>query len=77
MEVIHLLHVVIVVVVVVVVVVVFFLFFLQVVTWDITARDLSVWDVSIHDWRVESGSFGAKVGKSSRDEQSLTGKFVV
>lgn len=36
------------------------------VTFDLTRRDLSVWDVEAQKWKLQSGSFNIWVGASSR-----------
>eukprot|EP00052_Salpingoeca_macrocollata_P017874 m.146254 g.146254 ORF g.146254 m.146254 type:complete len:696 (-) comp20527_c1_seq1:51-2138(-) len=37
------------------------------VTFPLTSRDLSIWDISTHSWAAVKGSFTAAVGSSSRD----------
>ena len=37
------------------------------VTFALTRRDFAYWDVRIHDWAVQSGTFDVQVGGSSRD----------
>ncbi|KAH9907742.1 glycoside hydrolase superfamily [Xylariomycetidae sp. FL2044] len=37
------------------------------VTFDLTRRDLSYWDVDKQTWRIPEGEFGLQVGFSSRD----------
>jgi len=37
------------------------------ITFPLTDRDFSIWDVKIHNWSVVSGSFAVNVGASSRD----------
>lgn len=37
------------------------------VSFDLTRRDLSVWDVVAQKWRLQSGDYGVFVGASSRD----------
>lgn len=37
------------------------------VTFTLTDRDLSIWDVSTHSWTVVSGTFTVNVGTSSQD----------
>jgi beta-glucosidase len=39
----------------------------QHVTFVVTSRDVSVWDVATHDWSVVKGAFNVYVGSSSRD----------
>lgn len=39
----------------------------QTVTFALTRRDFAYWDVRIHDWAVQSGTFDLRVGGSSRD----------
>ena len=37
------------------------------VTFDLTRRDLSIWDVVAQQWRLQTGEFTFEVGSSSRD----------
>ncbi|KAI1389655.1 glycoside hydrolase family 3 protein [Hypoxylon trugodes] len=37
------------------------------VSFDLTRRDLSVWDVVAQKWRLQTGDYAVYVGKSSRD----------
>ncbi|EJT75135.1 hypothetical protein GGTG_08973 [Gaeumannomyces tritici R3-111a-1] len=37
------------------------------VKFELTRRDLSVWDVTAQEWRLQSGSYAVSVGRSSRD----------
>ena len=37
------------------------------VTFNLTARDVSMWDVGTHGWQVVKGGFGVSVGASSCD----------
>jgi len=46
------------------------------VTFQLTDRDLSIWDVSSHGWKKLSGDYIINVGASSRDFR-LTGKITV
>ncbi|POR33093.1 Beta-glucosidase [Tolypocladium paradoxum] len=46
------------------------------VTFELTRRDLSVWDVVAQKWRLQSGSYGVYVGGSSR-KLPLTGSLTV
>ena len=39
---------------------------------DTVARDVSIWDVATHDWKIIDGVYGVAVGASSRDHR-LTG----
>ena len=45
-------------------------------TFELTERDVSVYDVSTHAWRRVSGDFGVFVGASSKDIR-LTGKLAI
>lgn len=47
-----------------------------VVTFELTRRDLSVWDVTKQAWVVQEGEYGVYVGASSRDVR-LTGSIKV
>ncbi|KAK8097437.1 beta-glucosidase [Apiospora sp. TS-2023a] len=47
-----------------------------VVTFELTRRDLSVWDVVKQSWVVQAGEYGVYVGASSRDVR-LTGSIKV
>jgi hypothetical protein len=38
-----------------------------IVTFPLTDRDLSIWDINSHAWAVQHGAFTALVGSSSRD----------
>jgi beta-glucosidase len=42
------------------------------VEFKLTQRDLSVWDVSVHDWKVVGGEYVAQVGASSCDLKGST-----
>ena len=42
------------------------------VTFHLTARSLSIWDVSTHAWAKQSGKFIVHVGASSRDIRLVT-----
>jgi beta-glucosidase len=42
------------------------------VTFTLTARDLSWWSTSLHDWVLEAGEFELAVGASSRDLRLTT-----
>jgi beta-glucosidase len=46
------------------------------VSFALAPRDLSIWDVDVHDWALVKGTFGVSVGASSRDAR-LSGSFVV
>lgn len=46
------------------------------VVFELTRRDLSVWDVEGQQWRLRRGRFGVWVGASSRDLR-LEGEWVV
>ncbi|PVH98340.1 glycoside hydrolase family 3 protein [Periconia macrospinosa] len=46
------------------------------VQFDLTRRDLSIWDVVAQQWRVQNGEYGVWVGASSRDLR-LNGTFSV
>jgi beta-glucosidase len=48
----------------------------QTVTFDLTDRDLSIWDITVHQWKKISGDYGVFVGASSRDVRQ-TGKLTV
>ncbi len=37
------------------------------VTFTLSSRDISIWDVAQHNWAPQSGIFGVAVGASSRD----------
>lgn len=39
----------------------------QTVSVTLSARDLSVWSVTAHQWAKVSGKFGIAVGSSSKD----------
>jgi beta-glucosidase len=43
------------------------------VEFDVLRRDISVWDVTIADWRIPSGEVGFEVGFSSRDIKARQG----
>lgn len=47
----------------------------QTVTFPVTRRDLSVWNVVHQDWKLQSGTYPIFVGSSSR-KQLLTGSLV-
>lgn len=42
------------------------------VEFTITDRDLSIWDVEVHDWALQSGEFDIFIGSSSRDIRAAT-----
>ncbi|KAF8862662.1 glycoside hydrolase [Acephala macrosclerotiorum] len=42
------------------------------VTFELKRRDLSVWDVSAQNWKIESGDYIVYVGASSRDFKAKT-----
>jgi len=44
------------------------------VSFGLTERDVSIWDVSSKSWQVKTGLFGLLVGASSRDIH-LRGQF--
>ena len=46
------------------------------VSFDLTDRSFSIWDVGAHGWAVVNGTFGVFVGASSEDIR-LTGTLVV
>lgn len=46
------------------------------VSFDLTRRDLSVWDVVAQKWLLQKGSYGVFVGRSSRDLK-LNGTLVI
>ena len=46
------------------------------VAFPVTARDLSIWDATTHDWAMQHGTFGVYVGASSRDIRAK-GTFTV
>jgi len=46
------------------------------VTFQLTDRDLSIWDVTLHGWKKLSGDYIINVGASSRDFR-LTGKLTI
>jgi beta-glucosidase len=46
------------------------------VTFLMLKPDLSIWDVTIHDWEMVTGTFTVYVGSSSRDLR-LVGTFAV
>ena len=48
----------------------------QTVAFALQDRDLSVWDITAHDWKKVSGSFAVFVGASSRDIRQ-TGQMAV
>ena len=37
------------------------------VSFNVTQRDLSIWDVASHSWQVVNGTFTALLGSSSRN----------
>eukprot|EP01052_Picozoa_sp_SAG31_P008453 SAG31_NODE_427_length_15813_cov_13.679649_15_plen_123_part_00 len=39
----------------------------SVVTFSLSSRELSIWSVADHAWKIVKGSFGVRVGSSSRD----------
>jgi beta-glucosidase len=47
------------------------------VSFKLTSRSLSIWDVATHAWVEAKGEFTAAVGTSSRDIHCLKAKFVV
>lgn len=48
----------------------------QTVNFSLGKKELSVWDVSIHNWRVSTGEFRVYLGSSSADLR-LTGSFTI
>ena len=46
------------------------------VSFELTDRDMSIWDASSSDWSLVEGSFIVRIGASSRDIRS-TGEFTV
>ena len=46
------------------------------VAFNLTARDVSTWDVATHGWLVQKGAFGVSVGASSCDLR-LNGSFTI
>jgi len=46
------------------------------VTFELTRKDLSVWDVEAQDWKLPNGQFKVYIGKSVLDIQ-LTGDFTL
>ena len=44
----------------------------QTIEFHLTQRDLSIWDVTTHDWKIVSGSYKALVGESSCDIKETT-----
>jgi beta-glucosidase len=49
---------------------------METVTFDLRDRDISVWDVASHAWKVTPGTYKVFVGASSKDVR-LTGEFTV
>jgi beta-glucosidase len=49
---------------------------LQSAELQLSEKDVSIWDVSSHDWKVISGTFTLTIGSSSRD-QRLHSQFVI
>ena len=47
-----------------------------VVTFPLSSREVSIWSVSDHAWKVVKGAFGVRVGSSSRDIR-LNGTLMV
>jgi len=43
--------------------------------FELRDSDLAVWDVGAEEWRRATGTFEAKIGRSSRDEHSLRCNF--
>lgn len=37
------------------------------VIFDVTERDLSIWDTATHKWKIQQGTFKIMIGSSSRD----------
>jgi len=48
----------------------------QTVSWTLSDKDVSIWDVSTHNWALQKGTFNAFVGSSSQDIR-LKGTFTV
>lgn len=46
------------------------------VTFELTRKDLSVWDTVAQDWLLPSGTYDVHVGRSSRDVL-LTGTLTI
>ncbi|KAL2861085.1 beta-glucosidase [Aspergillus lucknowensis] len=44
----------------------------EVVTFNLTRRDVSFWDAVAQEWKIPRGDFGVWAGQSSRDEEFLT-----
>lgn len=49
----------------------------QKITFTLTDRMVSVWDVDTHAWKKFAGSYKATVGTSSRDAKALSTTFTV
>ena len=47
----------------------------QELRFELSDRDLAVWDVTSEEWRRATGRFTATIGRSSRDEHSLSCVF--
>ena len=47
----------------------------QELLFELSDRDLAVWDVTSEEWRRATGRFTATIGRSSRDEHSLSCVF--
>jgi len=37
------------------------------VTFNVTQRDISIWDEAVHSWAPQKGTFGVRIGASSRN----------
>ena len=49
----------------------------QAVRFELSERDLSIWDVEKHAWQKMSGKFTVDVGQASDDAAALAGSIVV
>ena len=45
------------------------------ISFSLSERDLSIWDVATHGWSVVKGKFDVYVGASSRDPGMLSGSL--
>ena len=46
------------------------------VEFTLRDRDLSIWDIDVHDWKLVTGEFDIYIGTSSRDIKATT-KFTI
>lgn len=46
------------------------------VVFKLSTKDMSVWDIAVHDWRVVSGQFTVQVGSASDDIRAV-GSFEI